>query len=361
MKKLLLSLIVLYCSFICEAQNLIRNPSFENANRAPQREGNSVNRAVGWMAPKYNSDYYSKGGGFFHAGVPHNIFGHQGPHSGNSYAGICTRTHFLEYVETVLKDTLQAGQTYLIELYISRAELSFRTIKEFGVLFGDKKIWGLESRGIAIEPQVKFKKKHGFRNKHRWTKLSATYNAEGGETVFIFGHFNYEKKDDRRRVNAHYYIDDVSLTLLKDSTLIEKEIFERAVPAVSIVQQESKSALIVPELGRTMILQQVFFASNQSELLPASFSELDVLADYLVTNSKARIQILGHTDNTGLETLNQTLSEERAAAVAAYLAEKGIESSRINYKGFGSRKPLASNDSEEGRSKNRRVEVLITR
>jgi len=215
----LLRLIIFLLVFSIElpAQNYIRNSSFEKYHEPPGKNSNSINQAIGWIAPKYSSDYYSKGGGFFHAGVPHNIFGHQRPHSGKAYAGICTRTHFLEYIETVLRDTLEAGKTYQIELYISRAELSFRTIKEFGVLFGNKKIWGLQSRGIAVEPQVKFKRKHGFRNKHKWTKLSATYTAEGGETIFIFGHFNYNKKDDRRRLNAHYYIDDVSLTLLKDT------------------------------------------------------------------------------------------------------------------------------------------------
>jgi outer membrane protein OmpA-like peptidoglycan-associated protein len=360
MKKPLLVFFGLMAATVLSSQNYIRNSSFEYANRAPRREGNSINRAVGWIAPKYNSDYYSKGGGFFHAGVPHNVFGHQRPHTGNSYAGICTRTHFLEYIETVLRDSLQAGQTYQIELYISRAELSIRTIKEFGILFGDKKIWGVTSRGIAIEPQIKFKQKHGFRNKHRWTKLSATYTAEGGETVLIFGHFNYNKKDDRRRVNAHYYIDDISVIAIKDSIVVEKTSIEKEPPATVTFQKADPDPAFVPELGRKMILQEVYFASNESELLPASFTELDVLTDYLSTHPKLKVQIYGHTDTTGAEAFNQTLSEDRAAAVAAYLTNKGIEVNRLHYTGFGSRKPLQSNDSEEGRKKNRRVEILIS-
>lgn len=347
-------------SMVCNSQNYIRNSSFEKNFNTPRREGNSINRAVGWMAPKYSSDYYSKGGGFFHAGVPHNIFGHQKPHSGKSYAGICTRTHFLEYIETVLRDTLEAGKTYQIELYISRAELSFRTIKEFGVLFTNKKIWGLQSRGIAVEPQVKFTRKHGFRNKHKWTQLSGTYTAEGGETVFIFGHFNYTKKDDRRRLNAHYYIDDVTVTLLKDTAIIELQRENDTVAVSTTTTANNQIKNVVPILNKDMILEHVYFESNKSELLPSSFEELNTLVLYLNEHENTHITISGHTDNTGDEASNQILSELRAQAVANYLSENGIDFTRIKFKGLGSRLPRHDNATEEGRRKNRRVEFVIS-
>lgn len=359
MKKQILVSFLLAYGYWGLSQNYIRNSSFEKYHELPSKSSNSLNQAIGWIAPKYASDYYSKGGGFFHAGVPHNIFGHQRPHSGKSYAGICTRTHFLEYIETVLRDTLQAGKTYQIELYISRAELSIRSIKEFGVLFGNKKIWGLQSRGITFEPQVKFKRKHGFRNKHKWTKLTATYTAEGGETVFIFGHFNYEKKDDRRRLNAHYYIDDVTLTLLQDTVTKELTAPDEPVYVTTTIKREVDTKTIVPEIGKKIVLEQVYFATNKSELLQASFEELNALLRYLNEHEKASITITGHTDNKGEEVANETLSELRAEAVANYLIEKGIDSERIQFKGFGSRKPLTESETEEGRGKNRRVEITL--
>lgn len=324
----------------------------------PRREGNSINRAIGWMAPKYSSDYYFKGGGFFHAGVPHNIFGHQRPHSGKAYAGICTRTHFLEYIETVLRDTLRAGQTYQIELYISRAELSFRSIKEFGVLFTNKKIWGIQSRGISAEPQVKFTHKHGFRNKHKWTKLTATYIAEGGETIIIFGHFNYNKRDDRRRLNAHYYVDDVSVFAVHKEP--EEVIDSVQTITQTTIKQELPETKNIPVFGKRMVLEQVFFENNKANLLPASFKELNGLIDFLKENEKAQLQITGHTDAVGNEQSNQVLSELRAEAVATYLSEHGIDATRIQYSGYGSRKPIAENETEEGRRKNRRVEIIIS-
>ena len=74
---------------------------------------------------------------------------------------------------------------------------------------------------------------------------------------------------------------------------------------------------------------------------------------------KMRLEIHGHTDNVGEDEYNMKLSERRASAVVNYLIQNGISSSRLEYKGFGSSKPIASNDTEEGRQENRRVEVYI--
>ena len=81
---------------------------------------------------------------------------------------------------------------------------------------------------------------------------------------------------------------------------------------------------------------------------------------YLSTQENASIEILGHTDNTGTETQNLKLSESRASAIANYLTSHGIEESRVSFKGCGSSKPAAANNTEEGRRQNRRVEFVIT-
>jgi outer membrane protein OmpA-like peptidoglycan-associated protein len=72
-----------------------------------------------------------------------------------------------------------------------------------------------------------------------------------------------------------------------------------------------------------------------------------------------KIEIHGHTDNTGDEAKNQKISENRAKAVREYIISKNIEPKRISYKGFGSKQPIKLNNTEEGRKKNRRVEFLI--
>lgn len=252
------------------AQNLVPNPSFETANRMPERKANSINRAKDWMAPKHYSDYYYKGTGR-HCGTPKNIFGHQKPHTGNAYAGICLRTKYLEYLETTLIVPLKKDKEYLIEFYISKAERSLCSVKEFGVLFTKKTIWGITTRGIADKPQVNFINPQGYKDKKNWTKLSTVYKAEGGEAVIIIGHFNYEPSDDKHRIYSHYYIDDVSITLIKEKTD----------SAVTIESTDSIPKIYSPKIGETVTLKNIFFATNKSELLTESFIELDKLVQFL--------------------------------------------------------------------------------
>lgn len=104
----------------------------------------------------------------------------------------------------------------------------------------------------------------------------------------------------------------------------------------------------------------ILFAVDSSELSPASKTNLDNLAGSLQNYPNTNILVVGHTDNTGAESYNQTLSERRAGAAAAYLAEKGIATTRLAISGMGETSPIADNSTTEGRVQNRRVEVAIT-
>lgn len=109
---------------------------------------------------------------------------------------------------------------------------------------------------------------------------------------------------------------------------------------------------------KPIILRNVLFETNKSVLKSESFKELDKLVLQLQKSPMA-IEIRGHTDNVGDVAKNQLLSEERAKAVVNYLISKNINRNRLSYKGFGSSKPIADNNTEEGRMKNRRVEFVI--
>jgi outer membrane protein OmpA-like peptidoglycan-associated protein len=113
------------------------------------------------------------------------------------------------------------------------------------------------------------------------------------------------------------------------------------------------------EVGATVVLRNVFFDTDKDVLKSASGAELDRLADFLVNNPAVRIEIGGHTDNQGSAAYNQGLSLRRAQAVQKYLAQKGISSNRMEVKGYGDTRPVASNEQEEGRALNRRTEVKI--
>jgi OmpA-OmpF porin, OOP family len=105
--------------------------------------------------------------------------------------------------------------------------------------------------------------------------------------------------------------------------------------------------------------KQIFFETGKAILLEASYNPLDEIAAILADNSSFKVSIEGHTDNEGNKAANQVLSEKRAKVVLQYLAGKGIVESRMQSKGFGQDKPVSNNNTAEGRSKNRRVEIKI--
>ncbi|MFN3916435.1 MAG: OmpA family protein [Flavobacteriales bacterium] len=113
------------------------------------------------------------------------------------------------------------------------------------------------------------------------------------------------------------------------------------------------------EVGQTVRLNNIFFETAKAELLEESFLELNKLVKVLQDNPKVKIEISGHTDNVGNDGYNQKLSEQRAHSVVKYVVEKGISESRLSAKGYGKTKPVATNDTDEGKALNRRVEFTI--
>jgi outer membrane protein OmpA-like peptidoglycan-associated protein len=112
-------------------------------------------------------------------------------------------------------------------------------------------------------------------------------------------------------------------------------------------------------VGSKIALRNIFFDTGKSTLRAESNAELDRLVKLLKDVPGLKIEISGHTDNTGSATLNETLSQARAEAVVTYLTSKGIQGSRLTAKGYGASKPVASNNNEEGRQQNRRTEFEI--
>lgn len=108
-------------------------------------------------------------------------------------------------------------------------------------------------------------------------------------------------------------------------------------------------------------LNNVFFATGKATLEPESYGELNRLVSFLEKNSSVAIELRGHTDNIGKATANIKLSQDRVASVQTYLQEKGVSPTRLQSRGFGATMPVASNATEEGRSRNRRVEFRIVR
>ena len=103
----------------------------------------------------------------------------------------------------------------------------------------------------------------------------------------------------------------------------------------------------------------ISFQTNSYELEASYYPYIDPLLNWLNERKQLSVEIRGHTDNVGSEASNLTLSKNRAQSVVKYLIGKGIDSKRISSKGYGESKPIDTNDTVEGRQKNRRTEVIV--
>ncbi|MNC32321.1 Outer membrane protein A precursor [compost metagenome] len=103
----------------------------------------------------------------------------------------------------------------------------------------------------------------------------------------------------------------------------------------------------------------VMFAFDSAELTPAAQQRLQGLVAKLDSPTVAKVSVIGHTDNVGSDSYNQALSERRASSVAVYLIGQGLEAGKVTSQGRGESEPLTDNESEEGRARNRRVELHL--
>ena len=113
------------------------------------------------------------------------------------------------------------------------------------------------------------------------------------------------------------------------------------------------------EVGVTVRLKNIYFDFDKTTLKSESFVELDKVVDFLQQNKSVEIEIAGHTDNKGSDEYNENLSQGRSQSVVDYIISKGVEEFRLKAHGYGESRPISSNDTEDGRANNRRVEFTV--
>jgi outer membrane protein OmpA-like peptidoglycan-associated protein len=178
-----------------------------------------------------------------------------------------------------------------------------------------------------------------FANQSNGKKIECTTNTEGKCNMLLPEGYTY---------NAIL----VSFTGQKDEQLLEIPKHPQAV-AYDYQLQKLKPVF------KTITLENVEFETNSAQITRESYPYLDDLAEYLEFDDQLKVEISGHTDNVGNDEYNMKLSQQRANSIRKYLIGKGIAASRIMAKGYGENKPIADNQTEEGRAKNRRIEVHV--
>ncbi len=386
-----MSLFVIFAIFSQSifSQNLVSNGSFENANACPVGL-NELFLCSNWMP--YGTSHPSPD--FFHScssphkmGVPNNAFGQQYAKEGQAYVGLIAyltidkkhkenwklSDNHREFIQTYLEEPLIEGKRYYAEFSVSLVEDCDYAIGNIGMVFTEDspELTWPKIEFEYLKPQIQNKKGKLLSDTKTWIKISGEFIARGGEKVLTIGNFSNDEntlvaRNKATRLHntfrnrflpkiAYYFIDDVKLVLL--DSLDDKN----SAPMVTKSNPIENEYFGTLKVGEKIVLENIYFEFDKATLLSKSFFELDKLHRLLLETPQLEIRIEGHTDVVGNDAYNIELSQKRAAAVFDYLIKKGIDESRISYIGFGKKIPIASNQTQEGRAINRRVQFMILR
>ena len=340
-------------------ENIVPNPSFERYSSTP----------IGWFykgqhftdVMKYWSSATGSSPDVFGAKirVPAHWaakgFGQQKPRTGESMIGMTLfgcehgKPHCREYIQIQLREPLVIGQNYSVELFTSHLPRSIQ-VNNLGMFFSKSKYE--EILDIPIEELPHFFSKNILKADHgEWVKVSGEFQSETNASFLIIGNFFPDSLTASKIASpnslkyAYYYIDDI---------LVKKE------PPFLDIPDENKIITWEPiEEGKVIRLKNIFFDIDEAELLPHSHIEMQKLLFLLHSYPNMIIEISGHTDIDGNDEYNLQLSTRRARAVVEYLISDGISSHRTLYNGYGRSRPIAENNTAQGKQLNRRVEFLI--
>ncbi len=399
---------------VLTAQNLVPNPSFEDYNDCPNGLQQLYNCKKWASSTPGTPDYFNSCANELQGStvaVPHNMLGTQLAHSGQAYVGIIVKSKnelLTEYLTIKLTKALKAGVRYCVEFYVSPADNCVYGIDALAACLTTAPLKKEKWESILRATSIRNTMGKVLTDKTKWTKISGIYESVGKEQYLTIGNFDGPTLETTEAISSkgrldilsYYYIDDVSVgpadggsgcvEVLEPGTDGSKRIYPKNSsrikdPSTSTTTKKASTSTInkspirstapartfdTPKYmdevnlgkvkqGASFILRNVTFDHDQWSLDDVSRKELDELADIMRLFPEMVIELGGHTDDDGSGDYNQQFSKKRIETVAGYLLTKQINGSRINYRWYGSEKPIADNSNAEGRRINRRVEVKI--
>ena len=367
MRERKLLIVVLFLAIVGTglSQNLAENGGFEEFKSIPTKM-NDITKCKHWNESEPFSvmlgtvDYYhqngSNGTGFS------NMDGKQLPKSGKAYVGFSPNNRKFsatkkqpEYLEGKFKSPLIKDSTYCFKMYVSLAENANYPAKQLGVWVGYEAMVhiGAKFQGMSVmnlQPQVRWKNPVKLSDTLQWQCLTGNFIARGGEKFFYIGAYYFDDGYGIKAGKTYYYIDDISLRLESEDKC-NCEAIKEVVDTTGIVKEEN----VLKEKGNI----NLYFHFDKSDLLTEHKEALKVLLRKAKKHPDKKIMLTGHTDSKGSDGYNQTLSEQRCKTIRKYLIAGGLDPARVQLKGYGSSRPVSTNNTDQGRAFNRRVEVFF--
>ncbi|MFI5133911.1 MAG: OmpA family protein [Chitinophagales bacterium] len=370
MMKFSVCIFSLLLPFIASSQNLLANGSFEDENICTEYHINCSPEA--WISTLSNFNVYFKDVNRAHTGS----------HCMAIEAGHF-KIHFdRTFIRSQLLCKLRKGHQYRIEFF---AKSRYDILDSIGVIFTSFDFLFLKDLPYKMIPTLyvadgpnKF-----IKGDSSWQKVTLDFTAWGTEEYITLG--NFSKKDITGETGIKFennfliFFDDISLTPLDPNENICTD-WEKTKEA--IYDQDERHQYLdrliklyrsrnrfpeSPELSSTsviridtLVLPDILFASGKADLQQSSYSLLYSFCQRMIGKQVDSLVVEGHTDSTGSLQLNAKLSLDRAQSVANYFLSKAvIKQNQATTRGWGSSKPIAENRSQQGRQKNRRVEIFL--
>lgn len=365
-----------------EAENLVVNPSFEDAQSRKIRRIGDIEKAEGWSSATGNrADLFSSEAGAPDVLTPDNIYGREEAKSGSNYAGIIAYSYREKenrsYLTSQLSTSLKKGMRYKVQFYASLAELSKYSANRLGVHISKKGI-GTDDKipAIIAETHIEHPKKEVFDGMYGWDLVCGEFVATGKEKYITIGNFSEDgdiingrarKPRDmtgKQIIAAYYYIDDVSVQLLGPNETCDCDYGDESQHVASTVYQRS------PEITKDMTLSakvnqyNIYYAGGRYDVKVDGEKTLDILTAMMEEDSNIKIQISGHMDATEASSAtDNVLSMRRAEYVKKLLEERGIAGDRLIIEdlkdGNDSQYITESDDDTLRDAKNRRVTFKV--
>lgn len=379
MKRLIIFLIIVDCVPVL-AQNLIQNPGFEEFQTCPNKFTVKFRKTIipGWDSASAGTPDYFNSCSEGSAGVPANWAGDCLPVSGQGYMGIYLYRPdgFREYLQTRFLRELVKGEIYTISFHISHALNASYHIDQIGVLISQEAVFAynpvlyqedFENKNVnkklnqpiqAQRPKYIVNKDKGYYLSQKlntystsmkdWELVELQYEAHGGELYITIG--NFEPQQMTRLVKAEQRMQNEPMLSNSAYVLMDNVTF-------TPINEPKKTK--PDSVVEKVVLSDLNFEFDNHKLTTLGCMMIDSALHLIDSKSETfSIRIIGHTDNLGSRDYNTKLGYKRANEVKNYMITKGFRHS-IVVESFGENKPVSSNESELGRSKNRRVEVLF--
>lgn len=362
-----------------EGENLVPNPSFENAKNGKIRRIGDITRAADWVSASGNrADLFSADAKMPDVMTPDNVYGTEEPKNGINYAGIIAYSYREKenrtYLQAPLNSTLKKGMRYKVQFYASLAELAKYSSNRLGAVFSKRPI-GTDDKVPAIimdKTNIEHPKKKLIDGMYGWELICGEYVAEGKEKYITIGNFSNETDIETERnrkprnirgqqiIAAYYYIDDISVQLLGPDEECNCNYPDEAKTQTYTLYQRSPQITKDMSPAESIEEYHIYFGTGRYDVRKDGEQTLEKIVSLLKENPSLSIQITGHSDDEEADSPeDKIVSQKRAEWIKELIGKEGIDSSRLITKDVDNDSPskyITDEDTDNLKAaKNRRV------